>query len=117
MWDVLAEAAKWSRANSDVLVDTHWIGGDPAEGQIYGWASWSKRKGIISFRNPSDKSGAITFDIAKAFELPAGAAQKYILKSPWNDDEDKPEIIVTAGEENTFELEPFKVLVFDATPL
>ena len=29
-WKVLAEAAKWSRANADVLVDTHWIGGDPA---------------------------------------------------------------------------------------
>ncbi|MBA7697141.1 hypothetical protein ES703_105800 [subsurface metagenome] len=42
-WDALAEAAKWSRENMDVLVDTHWIGGDPAEGHVYGWASWSKR--------------------------------------------------------------------------
>ena len=30
-WNVLAEAAKWSRANADVLVDTHWIGGDPGQ--------------------------------------------------------------------------------------
>ena len=29
-WDVLAEAAKWSRANAGTLVDTHWIGGTPA---------------------------------------------------------------------------------------
>ena len=28
-WDVLAEAAKWSRENAHVLVDTHWVGGDP----------------------------------------------------------------------------------------
>ena len=26
-WDTLAEAAKWSRANADTLVDTHWVGG------------------------------------------------------------------------------------------
>ena len=70
-WDALAEAAKWSRDNADTLVDTHWIGGDPIKGEVYGWASWSKRKGIIGLRNPSDKPGRITIDIGKAFELPA----------------------------------------------
>jgi len=116
-WDALAEAAKWSRDNSDVLVDTHWVGGDPAEGQIYGWASWSQRKGILSFRNPSDKPGAITIDIGKTFELPNGATQKYSLQSPWRQDAGKPAIVVTAGKEHTFELKPFEVLVFDATSL
>jgi hypothetical protein len=24
-WDVLAEAAKWSRRNAEVLKDTHWV--------------------------------------------------------------------------------------------
>jgi len=33
-WDALAEAAKWSRSNSDVLADTHWVGGDPAQGEV-----------------------------------------------------------------------------------
>ncbi|MHC4510293.1 MAG: alpha-galactosidase, partial [Planctomycetota bacterium] len=117
IWDTLAEAAKWSRENMDVLVDTHWVGGDPAEGQIYGWASWSQRKGILSFRNPSDKPGVITIDIGKAFELPRGAAQKYSLKSPWKEDADKAAIVLTAGREHAFKLKPFEVLVFDATGL
>ena len=43
-WDALAEAAKWSRTNAETLVDTHWVGGAPAERQIYGWASWSPKK-------------------------------------------------------------------------
>ena len=51
-WDALAEAANWSRANADVLADTHWIGGDPAKGEVYGWASWAKRKGILSLAQP-----------------------------------------------------------------
>jgi hypothetical protein len=116
-WNALAEAVKWSRDNSDVLVDTHWVGGDPAEGQIYGWASWSPRKGILSFRNPSDKPGAITIDIGKTFELPNGAMQKYSLQSPWRQDAGKPAIVVAAGNDHTFELKPFEVLVFDAAPL
>jgi hypothetical protein len=116
-WDALAEAAKWSRDNSDVLVDTHWVGGDPAKGEIYGWASWSKGKGILSLRNPHDKPGKITVDIGEAFELPLGAAKKYSLKSPWTSDVDKVAIVLSASQEHTFELKPFEVLVFDATPL
>jgi len=116
-WDALAEAAKWSRDNSDVLLDTHWIGGDPAKGEVYGWASWSRRKGTMSLRNPHDKPGRITLDIGKAFELPPGAAQKYSLESPWQNDANKAAIVLSAGEEHTFELKPFEVLVFDATPL
>lgn len=115
-WNALAEAARWSRGNADVLVDTHWLGGDPAQGEVYGWASWSKRKGILALRNPKDQPGKITIDLGKAFELPQGAAQKYLLKSPWKADSATEPVTLSAGEEHTFELKPFEVLVFDAVP-
>jgi hypothetical protein len=114
-WDVLAESAKWSRSNADVLADTHWVGGDPEKGEIYGWASWSKRKGILALRNPSDQPSQITLDIQRAFELPSEAPQKYVLKSPWVADAAKPAITVSAGRPHPFELQPFEVLVWDAT--
>jgi hypothetical protein len=115
-WDTLAEAAKWSRENADVLIDTHWLGGDPAKGEVYGWAAWSKRKGILSLRNPNDKPGKITLDISKAFELIPTAAKRYSLKSPWKQDAANEPILLTAGKDHTFQLKPFEVLVFDATP-
>jgi len=117
LWDALAEAANWSRRNSDVLVDTHWIGGDPAKGEIYGYASWSKRQGIFTLRNPDDKPAQIAFDLGQAFELPAGAPTRYSLKSPWKRDAARPAIEVAAGKPHTFTLEPFQVLVFEATPV
>jgi hypothetical protein len=43
-WDTLAEAAKWSRANADTLVDTHWVGGAPDDHQVYGWAPGRPRR-------------------------------------------------------------------------
>jgi hypothetical protein len=113
-WDALAEAARWSRENRDVLADTHWIGGDPAHGEVYGWASWSKRKGILALRNPDEEPSRLTLDIGRAFELPAGAPQKYVLESPWAEDAAKPAIAVEAGRPHTFRLEPFEVLVWDA---
>ena len=115
LWDVLAEAAKWARENADVLVDTHWIGGDPAKGEVYGWASWSRRKGILALRNPAEKQARITIDVDKAFELPPGAAQHYALKSPWKDEAEREQIKLSAGKPHTFELAPFEVAVFDAT--
>ncbi len=115
-WDVLADSAKWSRANSDVLADTHWVGGDPSKDEVYGWASWSPRKGILTLRNPDEQAKGITLDIGKTFELPPGAAQKYSLRSPWREDAQKPAIELTAGRPHAFELQPFEVLVFDALP-
>ncbi len=116
VWDALAEAARWSRANADVLVDTHWIGGDPAESQVYGWAAWSTRKGVLTLRNPDDQPAAITLDIGQAFELPPGAPRKYTLRSPWKQHSDKPPLVLAAGAGHRFELKPFEVLVLDAEP-
>ena len=116
-WDTLAEAAAWSRANADVLVDTHWIGGDPAELEPYGWASWNPRKAILVLRNPSDAPQTIRVDIAKAFELPSNAARAYTLRSPWKDDRTEPSVRVAAGQPHAFTLAPFEVLVLEGAPI
>lgn len=115
-WDNLAEAAKWSAANADVLVDTHWIGGDPARLEVYGWASWSRRKGILVLRNPSDRPQTIAVDVANAFELPKGAPILYSAHSPWKEDAAAAAVSLQAGRPHTFELRPFEVVVLDATP-
>jgi hypothetical protein len=114
-WDTLAEAAKWSRANSDTLVDTHWVGGRPEDHQVYGWAAWSPRKGILTLRNPTARPQSIEIDPATAFELPAGAAQKYSISNPFKDQS----VAVTslrAREKTKFSLKPFEVLVVEALP-
>jgi hypothetical protein len=116
-WDVLAEAAGWARRNADVLVDTHWVGGDPGEGEVYGHASWSPRKGILFLRNPSDRPSSIALDVARAFELPEGAPQAYELKVPWRDDAGRSIVRIEAGVPHAFVLAPFEVLVFDARPV
>jgi hypothetical protein len=115
-WDTLAEAARWSRANARVLKDTHWIGGDPAKLEVYGWASWTAEKGIIVLRNPSDRAQIFSLDVGKAFELPAGAAQSYLARSPWVTDRGAAPIQLRAGEKRDIELKPFEVLTLDALP-
>ena len=115
-WDTLAEAANWSRANADVLVDTHWVGGDPAMLEVYGWASWSPRKGILTLRNPSGKPQSFSVDVQKIFELPAGSAQLYRAQSPWKKDAGQPAVDIQAGKVYTFHLQPFQVMNLDVLP-
>ncbi len=114
-WDILAESARWSRENAETLKDTHWVGGDPSEGVVYGWASWSPVKGILTLRNPSGKPRKIEIDAAKVFELPPEAAQEYDLKSPYKDQR-LTDIPLKAGEPHEFELQPYEVVVFEAIP-
>jgi len=115
-WSVLAEAAKWSRTNADVLVDTHWIGGDPSKLEVYGYASWGARKGIVMLRNPDDGAREFTLDVGRAFELPADAKTKYTLKSPWAEEAAKSAITGEPGKPLRLPLKPFEILVLDAVP-
>jgi len=50
-----SRSRRWSRMHGETLRDTHWIGGDPDKLQVYGWAAWSTREGILTLRNPSKK--------------------------------------------------------------
>ena len=114
-WDTLAEAAKWSRNNAETLVDTHWVGGSPGDGEVYGWASWSPKKGILTLRNPTNHKAQIKIDAAKVFELPEGGATSYSMNSPFRDQEFEVKQL-KAGQEAVFKLKPFEVLVLEALP-
>lgn len=113
-WDDLAEAAKWSRAHAGVLVDTHWIGGDPGKNEVYGWASWSPQKAILVLRNPDDQPATFVVDAAKAFDLPPKAKQTFSLHSPWREDRQLGGIKLRAGEPVAVKLQPFEVLVLES---
>ncbi|MEK6397100.1 MAG: enterotoxin, partial [Terriglobus sp.] len=112
-WDDLAEAAKWSRNNAAVLKDTHWVGGDPAKLEVYGWAAWSAKTSILTVRNPSDKPQSITLDVAKVLEVPKGQWIAFNAKSPWKNDAASTQSI---DGEHTFALQPFEVKTLVLTP-
>ena len=115
-WDDLAEAAKWSREHADVLKDTHWIGGDPAWLEVYGWAAWSPRMGVLVLRNPSNKPQSISITLRDALQLPSEAAQIYSATSPWKDDSGRTPLVLRAQQPHAFQLAPFEVLTLDLAP-
>jgi hypothetical protein len=115
-WDVLAEAAKWSRDNASTLEDSHWIGGDPARLEVYGWASWSHQKAIVTLRNPSDQPQDFTASLQALLELPAHSARAYTARSPWKADSAKVASTIPAQKPYVFHLQPFQVLTLELVP-
>ena len=99
-----------------MFADTHWIGGNPASAEVYGYAAWSPRKGTLVLRNPNEKAQAIPLDIAEVFELPAHGPAGFTLTSPQRLNQDRPPMTLRAGQSQTFHLKPFEVLVLDAVP-
>ena len=115
-WDVLAESAKWSRENAQTLKDSHWIGGDPARLEVYGWASWSHEKAIMTLRNPSDQPQDFTARLSTLLELSGGAARAYVARSPWKNDSASPALALRSQEQHAFHLKPFQVLTLEMVP-
>ena len=112
-WDELAAAARWARERAATLRDSHWLGGDPARGEVYGWASWSPQGAVIALRNPSAAPQNMRLDLATALELPRDAARSWRVTTPrragepahWSADAVVP-----------VSLKPFEVQLWDLQP-
>lgn len=105
-WNEIARWARWSAVNADVLCDTHWVGGNPDRLDVYGWAAWSPRKGIVTLRNPSSRTQEFPLDAGSVFELPDGAARRYRAGGT----------VLQAGKPQLCTLAPFEVRTIEAIP-
>ena len=113
----LADVAQWARVNADVLIDSHWIGGDPAAGEVYGYASWSPGKAFITLRNPSAHPVSYPLDLKASLNLPQGASENYTLKELFPENDVRPiEMNAAAGHSVSIDLPPLAVRIIELTP-
>jgi hypothetical protein len=116
-WDVLAQAARWARANADVLSDCHWIGGAPDQLEIYGWAAWTPSKAIVTLRNPDDRANDFVLDLRMHLELPGGIAGQFRARFPFVDRDANVPTLWDADRPQTIRLDPFQVLTIELSPV
>lgn len=88
LWSDLADLIKWQKDNADVLMDAHWVGGNPWNGyrhEIYGWAAWNGKKSTLTLRNGDVVAKSITLTLREALEIPANISGKIVLTKPFDD--------------------------------
>ena len=116
-WPVLAESAKWAKANENILKDTHWIGGSPINLEVYGFASWRPGKGIMMLRNPGSEKKTYDLNLSRDLELSKNDRTEYQLKSPWKEDLEMPSVKISRDDNAMIELEPFELKIFEILPV
>lgn len=123
-WAELARCINWFRKNQDVLVDVHWVGGDPWDasqaednrGGIYGWASWNRDKATLALRNSSKAPHSYSFTLRQALDIPAGNNDSVALRAVYADQPEHPELTEKALSPDTLvtvTMQPYEIIVFD----
>lgn len=114
-WKILATTARWARVNQDRLMNTVFVGGDPALGQVYGYISWVDGKAILTVRNPDrrPKTIRIPFDAQVYFRGRKGVPYRANVLYPYT--EDMPWQLVS-GEAITIEAPGDTVIVYELEP-
>lgn len=62
-WRINADALRFVRNEYETLKTSQFIGGCPADGEVYGYSCWSENKGIISLRNPANRTQKFTITL------------------------------------------------------
>ncbi|CAD6520353.1 hypothetical protein LMG27952_01292 [Paraburkholderia hiiakae] len=115
-WNVLAQAARWARANGDVLRDSHWIGGAPDEAAIYGWAAWAPYKAIVTLRNPHNHARRFALALRHQLQLPVAAAGRFHARRVWPTSMTSIPAVLDADVPLEIQLAPFEVLTLELVP-
>ena len=94
------------------MADIHWIGGDPAKGEVYGYAAWSPEKAILMLRNPSHEEKSFQIDVNVIFELPSYIKSDYRFTDAKTEDKNA----IATGRSFRITLQPFEVKILNALP-
>ncbi|GAA4484600.1 enterotoxin [Gluconacetobacter asukensis] len=113
-WDVIADTAKWARANAGILKDSHWVGGDPGRLEPYGWAAWTPKKAFLTLRNPDQVPRRILIEPDKVLELPDDAPMRYTVHTLWA--KSPAPRTLDAATPVVIQLAPFEVMTLELTP-
>ena len=120
LWDALVAGIRHIRRNADVMDDTHWVGGNPWNGQdgdIYGWAAWHPKKCTLTLRNSSDKEKTLHTTLRALFDIPPHVKGALTLKNTYADQRKLPGITdeaVDIDRELDITMSPFEVLVTES---
>lgn len=109
-WQVNAEAANWIEDNFDILQKSKMFGGDPENGDVYGYSCWKGSQGIVSIRNPKNVEQTYTLTLDEKVGVSNEVANVY-GKVVVGDQSRQTDKAVSHGTTLTYTLKPKEVLI------
>jgi hypothetical protein len=115
-WDCLKDAINWSRDHAHLMPDVHWIGGDPAKEDIYGYAAWNEQGGYFTLRNPAATPKTFVVNATEIFDLPSGVNKAFTFYDARTAAKSAPGKKLATGSSFTIVLQPFEFKLINAIP-
>lgn len=112
-WDVLGDGLKWVNKVFPYFKHARMHGGNPTEGEVYGYTGWNEKGGYASFHNPSETEvQTYSFTLSRAFGLNK-SLDKLIVSSPLSNVPEYAGKIVSKDETVEITLNPGEVKVLE----
>lgn len=114
-WDALGRTSRWFKEHEKTLANAVFWGGDPAQGEPFGYAAWNGERGIVSMRNsqPVPRKVAIPFDQTVWYRGQTGVTFRADVVFPWHNE--WPQAF-TSGCPMQVTVPPYTVLVMHLEP-
>jgi hypothetical protein len=80
-WDVLSEGVSWARKVFPAFKRVHMHGGNPRNGEVYGYSAWTKTFGYISIHNPGTEPRSYSVKLDREAGLVPGSGP-FVVSSP-----------------------------------
>lgn len=110
-WRANADVLKWARANYHILCHAQLIGKTPVNNEVYGYSAWTDDEGIISLRNPTNKSASFTVVMDELIGV-KDTVQNLHRFNVYNKTEDETDEKFSRGASFTVTLAPFEVKIY-----
>ena len=109
-WRINSDAIRFVRENFEILRKSKMFGGNPENGEIYGYSAWQTDRGIAALRNPSPRKITYRLNLNAEIFAPETAnnlTAYYIL--PY--DNGKIEGEFNLGDSIDLNLEPYEAVI------
>ena len=113
-WSSLKKVIEFQKDNFEILKNVSFIGGNPAENNVYGFIGWSDSEGIIALRNPDGETAPLTLTLNKLMGVPE-SLENSVIKSIYSKKALESEETYSYNDKLSFDLEPFETVIFRIT--
>lgn len=114
MWKAVGLAVRWAGRRSQTLARTVMVGGNPTDGEAYGFIHWKGDQGVWVLRNPGLESASVPVHVSQQTGYRGGAKKLYACVTyPYLAPLPAP---VIAGRQYEVDVPPRTVMVVEVRP-
>jgi hypothetical protein len=114
-WKGLGTATNWAVEKQGRLINTLYVGGDPAAGKIYGYISWVEGRALLIVRNPdrAEQTLQVPFDDTVYYRGSTGVDYHARIVYPFV--EQMP-LVLTSGQNIAVTVPGDSVMIYEIEP-